>query len=408
MEENKNLEVQFEVEAKDDKPQTNNQASQLSKIILGITLSIIIILIIVIIIIVVVYENKLSEQPKNTDEKKTTPESSPPLPPFQMTGYENFVAYGQVEYNQTYDVEGIIENSFKQGGDNYNPNIGNLNDGKNYDKNDRNKYHLYIPQYALDRKTQTNGIMLWVHGGYWVAGDLDMMNFLCQLISPQGYITVTMGYSVLNDTQTNSTIFRILDEITACIKAIKKKLVGLRFAEDKLLLGIGGHSAGGHISLLYSYLIKNITIIPIQFVINLAGPIGLHYKYFYKLKSNTNTLSNIENITILEEAKNNGTIIPMFCESYALTFMNIFYGNKFNASEIKEMIFDNQTINTTNENYQKLYKAVVNAYVTEIVDQHNKLPTLCIYGGIDDTLGVATFAYLKEKMDKDGRPYDFI
>ena len=147
--------------------------------------------------------------------------------------------------------------------------------------------------------------MLWVHGGYWIGGNLDMLNFLCELISPQGYITATMGYSVLNDTHTNSNIFRILDEITACIKAIKTKLGGLGFAEDKLLLGIGGHSAGGHISLLYSYLIKNISIIPIQFVINLAGPIGLHYKYYYKLKSDKNTLSNIENISILEEAINN-------------------------------------------------------------------------------------------------------
>ena len=158
MEENKNLEVQFEV--KDDKPQTKNQPSQLAKIILRITLSIIIILIIVIIIIVVVYENKLSEQPENTDKEKTTPESSPTLPPFQLTGYENFEDYVTVEYNLTYDVEGIIENSFKQeGGENYNERIGNLNDGNDYNKNDRNIYHLYIPQYALDRKNQTNGII---------------------------------------------------------------------------------------------------------------------------------------------------------------------------------------------------------------------------------------------------------
>ena len=70
MEENKNLEVQFELQTKDNLTQTKNQPPQLAKIILGIALSIIIILIIVIIIIVAFYEKKLSEQPENIDEKK--------------------------------------------------------------------------------------------------------------------------------------------------------------------------------------------------------------------------------------------------------------------------------------------------------------------------------------------------
>ena len=249
--------------------------------------------------------------------------------------------------------------------------------------------------------------MLWVHGGGWIGGNLTMLEFLCGLYSPQGYISATMGYTLLNSNYTNYNIFRILDEITACIKDIKNRLKEKGFDIEKLSLGIGGHSAGGHLTLLYSYLINTTDIIPLKFVINLAGPVGLHEKYFYKLKSNSDTLSNIENVTIIEEAKKNGTIIPMFYESYAIPFMNIFYGNKFNQSELQEMLFKNQTINTANENYQKLYKSVVNAYVTEIEDKH-KLPTLCVYGGTDDTIGVSTFAYLKEKMDKDKRPYDFI
>ena len=408
MEENKNLEVQFEVHTKDNIAQTKNQPPQLAKIILGITLSIIIILIIVIIIIVAIYENKLSEQPKNTDEEKTTPESTPSLPPFKYTGFENFVIYGTVEKNLTYDVNGTIENSFKQdGGENYNANIGNLNDGQDYNKTNRNIYHLYIPQYALDRKNEANGIMLWVHGGGWMGGNLTMLEFLCGLYSPQGYISATMGYTLLNNNFTNYNIFRILDEITDCIKDIKNRLQKKGFDTNKLSLGIGGHSAGGHLALLYSYLINNTNIIPLKFVINLAGPVGLHEKYFYKMKSKSDTLSNIENVTIIEEAKKNGTIIPLFIEYNSLYFMNIFYGNKFNESEIHEMLFKNQTINTTNENYQTMYKVVANAYVTEIEDKH-KIQTLCVYGGADDTLGVATYAYLKEKMDKDGRPYDFI
>ena len=54
-----------------------------------------------------------------------------------------------------------------------------------------------------------------------------------------------------------------------------------------------------------------------------------------------------------------------------------------------------------------MFKIVKNAFITEIADKH-KLPTICIYGGIDDVIGVTTYAYLKQKMDKDERKYDFI
>ena len=40
--------------------------------------------------------------------------------------------------------------------------------------------------------------------------------------------------------------------------------------------------------------------------------------------------------------------------------------------------------------------------------QNSKLPTICIYGGIDDIVGVTTYAYLKQKAGMDGRPLDYI
>ena len=46
-------------------------------------------------------------------------------------------------------------------------------------------------------------------------------------------------------------------------------------------------------------------------------------------------------------------------------------------------------------------------YVTEVND-NNKFKTICIYAGRDDTAGVAQYAYLKQKAEKDGRPLEFI
>ena len=54
-----------------------------------------------------------------------------------------------------------------------------------------------------------------------------------------------------------------------------------------------------------------------------------------------------------------------------------------------------------------MYKVVKYGYITENEDRHH-LPTICVYGGIDDEIGISAFAYLKEKFEKDGRHFDFI
>ena len=89
----------------------------------------------------------------------------------------------------------------------------------------------------------------------------------------------------------------------------------------------------------------------------------------------------------------NGTVVPLDKEIKVLQLMNMFSGNKFTDS-LDEMILSNNTINWENEKFKEMFKIVKNAFVTEITDKH-KLPTICIYGGIDDVIGVTTYAYLK-------------
>ena len=70
---------------------------------------------------------------------------------------------------------------------------------------------------------------------------------------------------------------------------------------NKLGLGIGGGSAGAHIALLYSYLM-NESPIPVKFVIDSVGPIGLDPKYFTHLANYSEPLDSIENITVMQKA----------------------------------------------------------------------------------------------------------
>ncbi len=73
--------------------------------------------------------------------------------------------YGIKMSNLTYDNNSFIMNSFKKGGINYRDEIGDLNSGKDYPKNERNIYDLYIPYSALNKKDIANGVFLFIHGG---------------------------------------------------------------------------------------------------------------------------------------------------------------------------------------------------------------------------------------------------
>ena len=64
-------------------------------------------------------------------------------------------------------------------------------------------------------------------------------------------------------------------------------------------------------------------------------------------------------------------------------------------------------INYSNEKFQELYNSVKYSYPVSIKDE-NLLPTLCLYTGNDDVVGVVAYAYLKEKADNDSKHLDLI
>ena len=90
-------------------------------------------------------------------------------------------------YNLTYDDNGKIENSCKIDGYNHIDGVDNINDNKDYGKNENNIYNLYIPLYAMDRMRDYNGIFLLIQGGVWIMGNKKSMDTFCKLVSTQGY-----------------------------------------------------------------------------------------------------------------------------------------------------------------------------------------------------------------------------
>ena len=153
-----------------------------------------------------------------------------------------------------------------------------------------------------------------------------------------------MNHTYLNKKYKDSSIFKILDEITSCINNIKYQLKNEGFDENKLEMAIGGISSGSHLASLYAYSIKK-TPIQIKFIINFVGPLSLEPEYWYKIKDD-NALENIE------------------------------------PKDIENSIKENKKIKTNNEKYKEMLKFPKNTFPINFINS-TTVPTLCEYGGKD-------------------------
>ncbi len=138
-----------------------------------------------------------------------------------------------------------------------------------YCEAERDLVTIYVPENAYDR--EYNGCILFIHGGSWQGGEKEDMSPHCKKFALKGYITATMSYSLYSEEVFGDvTAFTMCDEIDACIDAIKA------FGEEKGLnitkLATSGYSAGGHLSMLYSYSRPEDSSIELAFTANRVGP----------------------------------------------------------------------------------------------------------------------------------------
>ena len=171
--------------------------------------------------------------------------------------------FGEKIDNISYAEDGKIKNSFGKGGNNFNEEIGDINNHQDYIPNERNVYDLYIPYSATQKKNKYNRIILFIHGGNWFKRNKTDFDLHCRTNGSLGFITPTMWYTLLIKQYEVYNIFRIIDEISATIKSIKNQLIKRGFDGDKLEMAIGGYSAGAHLSLIYPYAFLKDSVIPI-------------------------------------------------------------------------------------------------------------------------------------------------
>ena len=138
-----------------------------------------------------------------------------------------------------------------------------------YGEAERDLVTIYVPETAYEN--EHNGCILYIHGGSWQGGEKEDMAPHCKKLAMKGYITATMSYSLYSDEVFGEvTAFTMIDEIDKCIDAIKA------FSDEHKLnitkLATSGYSAGGHLSMLYSYARPQDSSIELAFTANRVGP----------------------------------------------------------------------------------------------------------------------------------------
>ena len=109
-------------------------------------------------------------------------------------------------------------------------------------------------------------MVLFIHGGSWIGGDKMMMRRYQQQVVDAGYGYVSMNYRLITS---GATYIDMLDDIELVIQFLID--FSGNFNIDTTRMAIVGESAGAHLAMLYAY--RNVSPIPIEFVMGLVPPV---------------------------------------------------------------------------------------------------------------------------------------
>lgn len=141
-----------------------------------------------------------------------------------------------------------------------------------YGEHERHTLDLIIPKH-----TEETGLILYIHGGAWIGGDKDgYRSTLTRMAEKHGVACAAINYRyICSDIDLND----LMDDIDAAMVCIKE--TGKKHGTDINRSILTGGSAGGHLSLLYSYSRVENSAIPPVAVMSDCGPTDLSDDYYY-------------------------------------------------------------------------------------------------------------------------------
>lgn len=220
-----------------------------------------------------------------------------------------------------------------------------------------NVMDIYFPKEAYGR--ESNGCVLFIHGGSWSGGDKSEETHRCRLLASRGYISATMNYTLWNESNANEyNVFDVLDEIDTALMKIKAFALERGIIIDKA--ATSGYSAGAHLSMLYSFSRSDMAPMQIVFTSNMAGPSDISPR--------------------------------LWGEDMARAI-----GNRLTGTDITEDMINAEKT----KNLLSLISPV--SYICE-----NTPPTVIMHGGKDSVVPVGNAESLVEKFKEYSVPYDYV
>lgn len=144
------------------------------------------------------------------------------------------------------------------------------------------KMDVYVPS-SLD-PTKSRGAIIFIHGGAWIGGGRYELQGFAKRMAKRGYLAANMEYMLYSDKgfwkdyKSLYSIDKVLDDVELAIKKLVEVGAERGYKIEKVALS--GHSAGGHVSMLYGYSYKTrgngAPPAEIAFVAPRVGPSDFH------------------------------------------------------------------------------------------------------------------------------------
>jgi acetyl esterase/lipase len=177
------------------------------------------------------------------------------------------------------------------------------------------KLDVYQPNQAKD-----NPVVIFIHGGYWEAGDKDTYGFLGRNFAQKDVVTVVPSYTLSPDGNYST----MAKEVAAAIKWTYSNIS--EYGGNPGQIFLMGHSAGGHLIALVgtnSKYLDNIDLIK-GIILNDAAGLDM-YSY---LKENPPTKDHNYDVTWTEDPKNWKDASPIYSLSENAPPFLIYVGTK--------------------------------------------------------------------------------
>lgn len=181
-----------------------------------------------------------------------------------------------------------------------------------YGNHNRNVLDLCLP------KTDTSGLILFIHGGGWISGDKsDYYYDMHHWCKTEGYATATINHRFANGK--DILLKEILQDINLAIEKIIEIAKNYNIELKNVMLC--GFSAGAHLALMYAYTTKNYLIKPIA-VAAFSAPIDFTDANYSNILYAEDILYMISQVTGIEENLNQVDIYNKLNSASPINFVD--------------------------------------------------------------------------------------